>query len=263
MTTYFVVADTHGFKSLLAAALKQNGFQYRNPDHKLILCGDLFDRGAEAVEILRYVKTLKDRFIYVRGNHEDLLYHCINEMDEHEWPNSCHFSNGTFDTIMQFCHMSKYDFADYYYEFNGCKYKDFLKILHSKLDPVLAYITDHSVNYFELDNYIFVHGWLPENYTVAGDDAWSKARWLNGMENWKYQSKHDRLPTNKTVVCGHWHTSFGNSHYHLSEHLQEWPQKNKPNWQESFKPFIDTGIVALDGCVAYSGRVNVYKINVE
>ena len=55
---YFVTADSHGFFSLMHNTLLEKGFDEDNPNHKLIVCGNLMDRGKEAH--------------LVRGNHEDL-----------------------------------------------------------------------------------------------------------------------------------------------------------------------------------------------
>ena len=77
------------------------------------------------------------------------------------------------------------------------------------------------------------------------------ARWLNGMDMW-------RNPANrvdgKTIVCGHWHCSWGWSH--IRQERKEWPQKNRKDWLLSFEPFIDNGIAAIDACTAYTGNVN-------
>ena len=52
----------------------------------------------------------------------------------------------------------------------------------------------------------------------------------------------------KTIICGHWHTSFGHS---TIDHAgsQFGPDAN-------FRPFYGTGIIALDACTAVSGFVN-------
>lgn len=42
---YYVVADVHGFFDELKFALTEKGFFTDTERHKLIVCGDLFDRG--------------------------------------------------------------------------------------------------------------------------------------------------------------------------------------------------------------------------
>ena len=71
---YYVVSDIHGFHSQLIAALNQAGFFTDQQPHKLIILGDLFDRGKEAKELEAFISDLmdKDLVILIRGNHEDL-----------------------------------------------------------------------------------------------------------------------------------------------------------------------------------------------
>ena len=72
---YYVVADVHGFCSILKDALNEKGFFNDEEPHKLIVCGDLFDRGGEAIEIQNFILELleKDEVILIKGNHEELL----------------------------------------------------------------------------------------------------------------------------------------------------------------------------------------------
>lgn len=50
---YYVVADVHGFFDELKFALTEKGFFTDTEQHKLIVCGDLFDRGKQAARIAR------------------------------------------------------------------------------------------------------------------------------------------------------------------------------------------------------------------
>ena len=70
---YYVVADVHGFCSILKDSLKGKGFFKDEEPHKLIVCGDLFDRGSEAVELQNFIVELleKDEVILIKGNHEE------------------------------------------------------------------------------------------------------------------------------------------------------------------------------------------------
>ena len=51
---YFVSSDIHGFFDEWQNALKDKGFDLNNPEHKIILCGDLFDRGSQPKEIINF-----------------------------------------------------------------------------------------------------------------------------------------------------------------------------------------------------------------
>lgn len=114
------------------------------------------------------------------------------------------------------------------------------------MQPVLEFISSKALDYCELGDYIFVHGWIPtisdgdyfnpnplkavskelwdstEDYSIR--DAWKRARWTNGMEAWKAGCGL----SGKTIVCGHWHCSWGWSH--LDQKYPEFPPKNRRGW---------------------------------
>ena len=72
---YFVISEVHSFYTEMMTSLISNGFDIQNPDHKVIICGNAFDRGCEMIKMFEWLKEmkLKDKLIYIRGNHEDLL----------------------------------------------------------------------------------------------------------------------------------------------------------------------------------------------
>ena len=234
MKAYFVVSDVHSYYSEFIKALNEAGFDINNSEHFLVLCGDAFDRGSEAVSMFNFMKSLNDRLIYIRGNHEDLLFDCVKDLKENEGCASIHhYQNGTVDTIIQFKNANI-------------------------LEEVLEFIDNHTVDYFELDKYIFCHGWIPTKYNnnldldfkkEATTEEWQKCRWFNGMAEWHKGNKLD----NRTVVCGHWHCSYGNYNYHNIG-------SGEFESDSSFESFVDTGIIALDSCTAFSKKVNVLKI---
>lgn len=255
MKKYFVMSDIHSFYNEMITALKLKGFDDKNPNHILVVCGDLFDRGPDANKVFDFVKLLNglDRLIYVYGNHEELLFNCVDEILKYGRVSHHHISNGTFDTIIQFTGMNKYDVYG-----NMFDRREFVR----KIYPLLDFIIDNTCDVAEIDDHIFVHGWIPcdpvsgkvpDNWDTKDAD-WDAARWYNGMSAW---SKGAKLP-GKTIVCGHWHASWGHSHLHLDR--KEFPQKNREDWQKSFEIFKDEGIVAIDACTAYSGFCNCYVI---
>lgn len=285
--TYFCCSDIHSYYNIFKDALSDSGFDINNPDHKLVICGDLFDRGEGAVDLFNFVKNLpEDKLIYIRGNHEDLLEECLEEMERYIIPSEHHFHNGTVDTILQFCNLSRVELWDMYYKWRDEIKKDPIleddvpvphntHIFRESLSEVLNFIDKKCIDYYEKGDYIFVHGWIPTlnsastlyqarhlNHTFlptwrsASPTQWSVARWVNGMEAWNKGVKEP----GKTIVCGHWHCSYYWSQ--IKHERKEFPEKNRPDWQKSFEPALDEGLIALDGCTAYSGRVNIIKIEV-
>lgn len=250
MAKFFVTSDVHGFFDIFHKSLLDKGFEIDNPEHHLIVCGDLFDRGDQVVELFEFVKSLGDRFIYVAGNHESLLFDCMDEIYKGKVPRSHHFHNGTVKTICRFCGQNEWIMYDPSWREKICE----------TMQPVLDFISDNCVDYAEIGNYVFVHGWIPchqglDDFRNATSEDWERARWNNGMEMWR--NPNCRVE-GKTVVCGHWHCSYGWSH--IRNERKEFPQKNRKGWEKSFEPFVDDGIIAIDACTAYSDLCNVIVI---
>ena len=242
---YFVVADIHGFFDELMTALKGRQFDENNPNHKLIICGDLLDRGKQANEIQKYVLDLlkKDKVILIRGNHEDLLLDCIREFEEPRYISYHHHSNGTVDTI---CQLTGLDFYD-------ATYLGYRTARLAIKSPFVMNVMPKMKDYFETKNHIFVHGWIPAtnkynpDWRNASKEEWDDARWQNGIE---YAVKHKVIEPNKTIVCGHWHCSYGHEHYGDGD-------------KNNFSPYYNTGIIAIDGCTALTKKVNCIVIDDE
>jgi calcineurin-like phosphoesterase family protein len=221
-------------------ALTKADWDIDNPDHIFVSCGDLLDRGWHPEECLDFVNNLpKDRKILIRGNHEDLLDEAIKRgfLEYYD------YSNGTATTVQLLNHNPSMENPMLKFEHN-IKYKTYKESLY---------------DYYQVQNYIFVHGWVPNSYNKvdptweSGD--WESARWDNGMKKWHFGAKIE----GKTIVCGHWHTSWG--HHYIRESSPEWDEQD--GIKANFDPFIDNGIIALDACTAYSGKCNCYRIDIE
>ena len=252
---YYVVADVHGFYDLMVKALTEQGYFTDAAPHKLIICGDLFDRGKQSKELLEFVLGLlkKDEVILIRGNHEDLLVDFVEKLPTYAtmgFQYTHHYGNGTVHTVRDLTRstltkMSMYPEATA----AGLKRSELFKTVL----PAMK-------NYYETKNYIFVHGWIPciangiggnatffqFNPEWRNDDAagWYFARWYNGM----LAAHQGVIESGKTIVCGHWHTSFGHSRY---EGKGEEFGKG-----EDFSPYYADGIIALDACTGHSKKVN-------
>jgi len=244
---YFVTSDVHSAYTPLMNALIKAGFDKNNYEHKVIICGDLFDRMDETVQVYEFAKEMakQGRLIYIRGNHEDLLFDCVDELKKKYTPSRHHFSNGTVKTICQFCGQSEWIIHDP---------ASRSQILDT-MQPILDFINENCVNYYEVGDYIFTHAWLPTYYHLkdfrdADESDWKEARWINGMDMW--QNPKNRVD-GKTIICGHWHTSWG--HAYLHDDGFEWGKN-----VAKFEPFVDVGIMAIDACVAYSGKINCVVI---
>ena len=93
---YFVSADIHGFYDEWMLALREKGFDVNNPNHKIIVCGDIFDRGKQPKQVIDFILSHKDKIILIRGNHEDLM----EDMIKRNKNTIADLLNGTAQTVV-------------------------------------------------------------------------------------------------------------------------------------------------------------------
>lgn len=253
---YYVVADVHGFFSELKKVLTEKGFFADTQPHKLLICGDFFDRGQDALLMQDFLLDLlaRDEVILVRGNHEDLALDLLNKWSQKSYLQRHHNHNGTVNTVCQLTGFSGLDI-------DTDPDKVGRTFLHT---PLIQTIIPATVDYFETDHYIFVHGWIPSipvaldngsigyvynpNWRDADKAQWQRARWINGME----AAHGGVIEDDKTILCGHWHCSFGHAVYRNDG--------SEFGSDANFAPYYDEGIIALDACTAHSGKVNCIVI---
>lgn len=257
---YYVTADIHGFFKEFYAALEKSGYFTETAPHKLIILGDLFDRGKEPEKLQEFVVDLiaKDGVILIKGNHEDLMEELVSNAPM--WYTTSiqythHFTNGTVKTMLQLIGDSlQHTMVFPELAANRMRHTPFFKVIL----PAMR-------NYYETKNYIFVHGYIPcgtagkpvsryfprEGWRSASEEEWSAARWYNGME----AAGQGVMEEGKTIVCGHFHTSYGHSKF---EGKGDEFGKNA-----DFSPYSAKGVLAIDACTAFSKRVNVVIIEDE
>ena len=239
-------------------ALRKAGFRKSNPKHILIVCGDVFDRGPDNVRVYKYLRSIpKYRRILVRGNHEYLLQHAIRRGYFKDYD----LYNGTYFTVQEF--------LNYYYPGadGGSKAPSYSIDWFRNIGVLRWIFGPEWVHYYELDEYVFVHSWVPlqnptrlsigglspdldypslmkdPDWRQASDEEWEDATWgcpwalyLNGL-----------APDNKTLVCGHWSTRDFRVHI-----------DHTPKADSSFDLYTNRGLVALDACTARTGFCNVF-----
>lgn len=247
---FFVISDIHGFYDEMIEALDKAGFDKDNPEHWLVVCGDYMDRGRQPSKVMRYLLNLP-RKVLVKGNHEQLLLDCIYR----GYPEYHDYSNGTAQTIIDLAEVYDFDLA--------C----------DRIRSRVKRFVDQTVNYFETQNYIFVHSWIPtlpgENwngkpwYTQNRFDIfnpdwrqgnqveWDAAMWGNPFNNYLLGLNQ----TGKTIVFGHWHCSTG--HKILGHCNDEFG--NDTIWE----PCYADGIIGIDRCTAHTGKCNVIVLEDE
>ena len=261
-------------------SLQEAGFDQDNPDHILLVLGDIFDRGEESKKIYSFLRKLPlSRRILVKGNHELLLLDLLKA----GYPLSHDISNGTYDTLFQFAYgLAPLEAAkellwaarDIPYEDKRGRLDEIERIIHrrlfegKKIKEVASWLESKAwVPYFETPHYVFVHSWVPLAYDEQGcfaydpfwrekgEREWEEAMWgcpyvhyQNGL--WKQEEEKG-----KTLVCGHWHTS---DFYNHLDYLYE-PDKrldirlSNPIYRSSAFP----GLIGLDACTVLTKKVNI------
>lgn len=249
MAKLFVTSDIHSHFKPFKESLDKAGFDLHNENHWLIVCGDVFDRGPDSVELLKFIMSL-ERKILVKGNHDILL----EELCMRGFPYSHDKHNGTTRTVQDISgKQSAYDFHD------ACE------VTWNKL----ARYRELLVNYFETKNYIFVHSWIPtykkeklhpadkwitlteneymKDWRNANEVEWNDAMWGNPFK----LADQDLNKTGKTIIFGHFHTSY------------QWSKNGKcSEFDEDaiFEPYYGENYIGIDACTAYTNRVNVIVI---
>ena len=254
---YYVTADVHGYFDELKKALAEQGYFTDTDPHKLIICGDLYDRGKQASALQAFILDLmeKNEVILIRGNHEDLTLDLLQGWYDGSYLKYHHHSNGTIDTVCQLTGATP----------DNLRFRP--EVVEKRLanNPYIQEIIPAMKDYYETEHYIFVHGWIPcttikrspehteyvsiPDWRNADAALWSKSRWINGMA-----AAHAGITeTGKTIVCGHWHCSFGHAKYEGKGGEFD----NNPD----FSPYCAKGILAIDACTAVSGKVNCIVID--
>lgn len=231
---FFVVSDIHGHYTLLKEALEKVGFDNENENHILICCGDYFDRGNENFEVLKFFERLKHK-VLLRGNHEDLLLKLLQtgKVQPHN------YINGTLITLENFFGKYSIDPTDDTICFSGKS---------RMIDRVCEFI-EETVNYFETDKYVFVHGWLPDKAETpaerqkVSDAAWEKSRWIKWTE--KYNG--EKVLSDKILICGHMPTFYASRF-----------DSNRLN--DCSDIFYGNGLIAIDAGTYDSKKINVLII---
>ena len=258
MAKLFVVSDIHGYYDEFIKALDDAGFDKYNSDHWLVTCGDHFDRGPKPVEVMRYLISLP-RKILIKGNHETLF----RDLCDRGYPGSHDYSNGTFDTVCAFGGVD-----------NGNSFDERCLVAYNRTKNFI----DNMINYFETKNYVFVHGWIPvtckdglpmyhrrnrkfefnPDWRHAHYSEWEQARWLNGID----MALKGFVEPEKTIVCGHWHCSYGHSMQAVMDAVSSGKSSFTVNIDEFgptaiWEPYYGNGIIAIDRCTAHTGEANV------
>ena len=238
MKTIFAIADIHGFFGPMRQALGTAGYDPDNPDHRLVCCGDFFDRGPDNDKVLAFFLHVPHA-VCIRGNHDQRLLDIMQQ----RYVQSYDYANGTVDTLHQLFGVDCVAHGGIF----------MTPADHPMYQRVAAFLQGTRY-YYECEDCIFTHGWLPidnanprdihllPDWRNAPEKAWRNAMWLEWQQLYATRAK----PQGKTLVCGH-----------RSASMAYWFDKTRS--EHDYTTFAGEGVVALDACTVRSGIVNVWQ----
>ena len=264
---YFVASDIHGFLDELIAGLDSAGFDRANPEHVLVIGGDLFDRGSQPVELYEYLMSLpSERLILIEGNHELLFRNLMlkNIPQRHD------FTNGTVKTFCDIAGTPYASIVNWYNEsvvyFIPTEEKErVLKegselwvLVRQKVEesPVGKLVLNEAnfKKFLEIGPFIIVHSFIP--VVIHGMDwrtdpsaDWNEAEWGCPYKMYDDGLFLTEMSFGKRLICGHWHSADFHTHY---EGAEEW---------SDYSPYCGEHLIAIDACTAQSHLVNVVVID--
>lgn len=279
---YFLISDIHSYYTEMKASLDSSGFNKDNPEHILVVLGDVFDRGDETIEVYNFLKSLpEDRCILIRGNHEELFLSLLNR----SFPTMSDLDNGTVRTFVDIAGYSLVDIYDIRYAL-ALKYNydtDIssdvralwidIKTKVKKSEIVKWLKSKQWRNYYEFDKYICVHSFIPlkcnpeqgisalsavyngwtfmfeslTDWRNATKEEWQLATWGCPYQFFEAGFFNKEKEQGKVLVCGHYGTKHFNDYY--------------LNMPENNDIYFGKNLIAIDATTAASGQVNVLVID--
>ncbi|MGN0813786.1 MAG: metallophosphoesterase family protein [Candidatus Coproplasma sp.] len=247
---YFVFSDVHGDCNALMKAVKEYGYQPENSNHTLVSCGDNFgraDTGEGSKGIFDYLTSPihKNPPVCLMGNHElilkDILFKRFLSVTD--------IANGEHKTVYSFLGMKPEEQELTAYDIDYVSRSNLMNWLLSR--PY----------YFETDNYIFLHGFLPfdwestqfitDNFDKVSEELWKNACWSQTPAMIDAFSTFYPDGIDKRIVFGHWHNQQLRE---VFEPIVDYENRHSIWKNEKLK------LVGLDCCTVLSHRVEMLVV---
>ena len=174
----YAIGDIHGQLHKLKGLIEKLPI---DDTCQLVFVGDYIDRGEYSFEVIEYLINLYKRYncVFLKGNHEDLFMNfMLGESDD------MFVCNGGDSTIQS-------------YKNNGYDISQFIEYQRRNLPITHVNFYKSLKNYYETDDYIFVHaGLLPKNIPLSEQPVdvllWERYDFINSDFDW-----------GKKVIFGH------------------------------------------------------------
>lgn len=237
---YFCVSDIHGHYDILVESLRVKGWDPDNMGHKLIVIGDMVDRGPQNKEVLEFVyKLLKEnKAILIMGNHDVFL------LD---------FFKGIFNkTVFNFNYNGHKKTIEQLLGYKVSKDSNFKNEQNDLLEkyPHIYDMLQNAPYFYEAGKYIFVHG---------GVDA-SLENWrLDTTRNMTWNNQAKMAPIEgKIVVCGHKQNVALRAPNNYKEYLS-----HPTTFPNMFNILYLKGSIHIDASVVATKRINVLVLDIK
>jgi len=174
----YAIGDIHGQLHKLKGLIEKLPI---DDTCQLVFVGDYIDRGEYSFEVIEYLINLYKRYncVFLKGNHEDMFINFMfGESDD------MFVCNGGDSTIQS-------------YKNNGYDISQFVEYQRRNLPITHVNFYKSLKNYYETDDYIFVHaGLLPKNIPLSEQPIdillWERYDFINSDFDW-----------GKKVIFGH------------------------------------------------------------
>ena len=247
----FVVSDTHDHYDLLTEVLSRNGFDINNEDHRLIVCGDAFYSGPQPGELFVFLRELseKGRLIFIYGNHD------IELLDNLKAEHFTRPANRRCAELVVSYLTGKAGLTDDELV-SECERLGFTGVL-----------AETPVWYYENENYVFVHGFIPTDKKAYRSD-WRNAtekEWRNAAargDAMALSMRYGISEPKKRIICGHY--SAARCYLMKDATKADWDNKIYKDVSrvpaDGFKPFWGETFIAIDQSVKKTGFMNCIVI---
>lgn len=223
MEKAFVVSDIHGCYEQFVKLL-----EYWDKSMKLVILGDLIDRGEASKQVVQELMKLKETYqnqvVVLKGNHEDMF---LKFLQDPVRMGDIYFFNGGRMTVKDFIDES-------FILHRGLK--ELADLVQERASKEVNFIRNLPL-YEELGKVLFVHAGIDPKLPNWRDTSEECFVWTRDMVN-------HRNNTGKVVVYGHTPTQM----IHVDQRSDIWISE-------------DRSYINIDGGCAYGGQINGIIVN--
>lgn len=221
------MSDIHSQFDLLYKALSKAAFDLKNPEHIVIINGDILDRGNDGDKVIRFLENLisKNRLLGIMGNHDKFLVDILNAdivVKTIQWNI---FRNGFKKTLELGCGVGNID--------DDFDIETIVKIRESLLEkyPIFCKWIMTLPLFREFENHVLVHGFLDFGLEDWRETDQKTCIWSRGY------NKEIPATFKKKLIIGH------TPNYHINE-------------QDDI--IYDGKKIMIDGGAASMRQINIY-----